>query len=227
MVSAEELEWMFLMEFRPSIKGRGHLLPPMEWAAFTKGVTVPQQIFLAGFSTKSAGSISAVFLQILFFSLKVACCGEFIYILEILGYALLMELLKYTMTLMMIDNSSPMEEDTYNNMDENCLIKKASIPKVKSHVVWLFGQALDLTAELITDDTAENILIMATTVLKQKAPIVHSPTIWSYCIMLGIDAKLEFPTNAPILKADELPVVTSKEVYLFCQALGLRAKVAL
>lgn len=43
MVSAEELEWMFLMEFRPSIKARGHLLPPMECAVST--ARIPSWIF--------------------------------------------------------------------------------------------------------------------------------------------------------------------------------------
>ncbi|GBM99190.1 hypothetical protein AVEN_103347-1 [Araneus ventricosus] len=155
---------------------------------------------------------ATVFLQLLFCCVQVAVFGEFIFVLPILGYAVLGELFKYVQSLMM----SALEEATSGADFESCSMKQTTIPVVRKRRVWLLCKALDMEAELAVEDSVSK---------RMPVPTVRNPIVWSQCRRLGLDAKLEFPPHAVLLRADDIPTVNSR-VYLLCDALGLKAKTA-
>ncbi|GBO00487.1 hypothetical protein AVEN_271401-1 [Araneus ventricosus] len=152
----------------------------------------------------------SVFLQVLFCYIQVAVFGEYIFILPILGYGILGELLKYTLSLMMAAG----EEMSPGSNDESCSMKQSAVPVVQSR---LLGQALDWKAKLDVEGSLMK---------RHAAPMVRNPLVWSFCKRLGLDARLEFPPHAVLLNAEDVPTVWKRDVYMLCQAVGLEAQLA-
>ncbi|GBO26938.1 hypothetical protein AVEN_262426-1 [Araneus ventricosus] len=152
----------------------------------------------------------AVFLQLLFCTVQVTVFGEYIFILPILGYAILGELLKYTLRLMMAAG----EEKSPGSDEDSCPMKQSAVLVVQSR---LLGQALDWKAEFAVEDSLTK---------PQAAPTVRNPLVWSFCKRLKLEARLVFPPHAVLLNAEDVPTVQKRDVYVLCQALGLQAQLA-
>ncbi|GBM95616.1 hypothetical protein AVEN_1709-1 [Araneus ventricosus] len=107
----------------------------------------------------------AVYLQILLCSVMVAAYGEYIFVLPILGYALLMELFKYAKSMMVC------KDEIFDEKSEHDLMKQPIIPIVRNRSVWLFCEALNIEAELANNLDAKKNNIVQTpvpTVRNQK-----------------------------------------------------------
>ncbi|GBL78367.1 hypothetical protein AVEN_42887-1 [Araneus ventricosus] len=143
----------------------------------------------------------------------VAAYGEYIFVLPIMGYALLMELFNYAKSMMIC------KEKINDEKTEHKQLKQLIIPIVRKRSIWLFCQALKMRAELAIELDAKNDNIVQTPV-----PKVRNPAVLNFCKKLGIKAKLEFPKNYEMTKPNDVPTVISKDVYLLCQALKIEAQ---
>ncbi|GBN75793.1 hypothetical protein AVEN_150987-1 [Araneus ventricosus] len=143
----------------------------------------------------------------------VAAYGEYIFVLPIMGYALLMELFNYAKSMMICNNQISDEKAEHNHL------KQVSIPIVRKRSIWLFCKALSMEAELAVDLDAKNDNNVQTPV-----PKVRNPAVLSICKKLGIKAKMEFPRNYEMAKPNAIPTVFIKDVYLLCRALKIKAQ---
>ncbi|GBN48416.1 hypothetical protein AVEN_90109-1 [Araneus ventricosus] len=143
----------------------------------------------------------------------VAAYGEYIFVLPILGYALLMELFKYAKSMMVC------KDEITDEKPQHDIMKQPIIPIVRNRSVWLFCEALNLEAELANTLDAKKDSIVQTPV-----PTVRNPKVWSFCKKLGIKAKLQFPKNYEMAKPTDIPTVFDKEFYLLCRALEIKAQ---
>ncbi|GBM99123.1 hypothetical protein AVEN_200797-1, partial [Araneus ventricosus] len=105
----------------------------------------------------------------------VAAYGEYIFVLPILGYALLVELLNYAKSMMICKDQITAEKAEHNHL------KQITIPIVRKRSIWLFCKALNMEAELAIDLDAKNDNIVQTPV-----PKVRNPAVLSICKKLGI-----------------------------------------
>ncbi|GBO26773.1 hypothetical protein AVEN_10894-1 [Araneus ventricosus] len=142
----------------------------------------------------------------------VAAYGEYIFVLPIMGYALLVELFNYAKSMMICKDQITGVKAEHNHL------KQVAIPIVRS--IWLFCKALNMEAELEIDLDAKNDNIVQT-----QVPKVRNPAVLSICKKLGIKAKLEFPRNYEISKPNAIPTVFTKDVYLLCGALKIKAQI--
>ncbi|KAF8770452.1 Neprilysin-11 like protein [Argiope bruennichi] len=155
----------------------------------------------------------SVYLQLLMCCIMVAVYGEFEFVIPIMGYAFLMEMLKYAHSMLVFKI-----EIADDKVEEN-VIEKPVIPTVYDRSVWLFCQALGIKAKLANSfDNGIGSFIQT------PAPLVRSTKVWSLCKSLGIKAKLQFPANYVMPKENDIPTVFSKDVYLLCTALEITAK---
>ncbi|GBO33221.1 hypothetical protein AVEN_67819-1, partial [Araneus ventricosus] len=105
----------------------------------------------------------------------VAAYGEYIFVLPILGYALLMELFNYAKSMMICT------DQINDKKAEHDHLKQVTIPIVRKRSIWLFCKALSMEAELATDLYAKDDNIVQTPV-----PKVRNPAVLSICKKLGI-----------------------------------------
>ncbi|GBM56924.1 hypothetical protein AVEN_168594-1 [Araneus ventricosus] len=143
----------------------------------------------------------------------VAAYGEYIFVLPIMGYALLVELLNYAKS-MMICNIQISDEKA-----EHRHLKLLTIPIVRERSIWLFCKALNMEAELAIELDAKN-----DNIVQKPVPTVRNPAVLSICKKLGIKAKLEFPKDYEMAKPNAIPTVFTKDVYLLCRALKIKAQ---
>ncbi|GBN48421.1 hypothetical protein AVEN_90112-1 [Araneus ventricosus] len=155
----------------------------------------------------------AVYLQILLCSVMVAAYGEYIFVLTIMGYALLMELFKYAKSMMVC------KDEITDETSETDLVEQPIIPIVRNRSVWLFCETLNMKAEL-----ANNLDAKKDSIVQTPVPTVRNPKVWSFCKKLGIKAKLQFPKNYEMTKPTDIPTVFDKDVYLLCRALEMKAQ---
>ncbi|GBN95830.1 hypothetical protein AVEN_274792-1 [Araneus ventricosus] len=96
----------------------------------------------------------AVYIQILLCSVMFAAYGEYVFVLPILGYALLKELFKYAKSMMVC------KDEITDETPEHDLMKQPIIPIVRNRSVWLFCEALKIEAELANnlDSKKDNIV---------------------------------------------------------------------
>ncbi|GBN00840.1 hypothetical protein AVEN_51828-1 [Araneus ventricosus] len=120
----------------------------------------------------------------------VAAYCEYIFVLPIMGYSLLMELFKYA------NSMTVCKDEMTDEKPEHDLIKQTIIPIVRNSSIWLFCEALNIKAELANTVDAKKDNIVQTPV-----PTVRNPKIWSFCKKLGIRAKLEFPKSYEMAKS--------------------------
>ncbi|KAF8786938.1 hypothetical protein HNY73_008584 [Argiope bruennichi] len=153
----------------------------------------------------------AIYLQLLMCCIMVAVYGEFEFVIPIMGYAFLMEMLKYVHSMLVCKSAD-------DKLELN-VIEKSTIPIVYDRSIWLFCQALGIKAKL-----ANSLDNGIGSFIQTPAPLVRSTKVWSLCNSLGIKAKLQFPTNYEISKENGIPTVFSKDVYLLCTALEITAK---
>ncbi|GBO21299.1 hypothetical protein AVEN_251624-1 [Araneus ventricosus] len=143
----------------------------------------------------------------------VAAYGEYIFVLPILGYALLVELFNYAKSMMIC------KDQITDGKAEHSHLKQGTIPIVRKRSIWLFCKALNMEAELAIDLDAKNDNIVQTPV-----PKVRNPEVLSICKKLGIKAKLELPRNYEMAKPNAIPTVFTKDVYMLCRALKIKAQ---
>ncbi|GBO45904.1 hypothetical protein AVEN_41435-1 [Araneus ventricosus] len=143
----------------------------------------------------------------------VAAYCEYIFVLPIMSYALLVELFNYAKSMMMCKDEITDEKAEHDHM------KQITIPIVRERSIWLFCKALNMEAELAIDLDAKNDNIEQTPV-----PNVRNPAVFSICKKLGLKAKLQFPKNYAMAKPNDIPTVFIKDVYLLCRALKIKAQ---
>lgn len=133
----------------------------------------------------------AVFLQMLFCSVRVTLFGEYIFILPILGYAILGELLKYTLSLMISageemnpdssEESRPMKQAEW--AVEGSLTTRQAIPTVRNPLVWSFCKRLQIPARL--EFPPHSVLLNT-----EDVPTVRKREVFVLCQALGLEAQL-------------------------------------
>ncbi|GBM05283.1 hypothetical protein AVEN_46836-1 [Araneus ventricosus] len=155
----------------------------------------------------------AVYLQILSYSVMFAAYGEYIFVLSIMGYALLMELFKYVKSMMVC------KDEITDEKPEHDIMKQPIIPIVRNRSVWLLCEALNIKAEL-----ANTLEPKKDNIVQTPVPTVRNPKVWSFCKKVGIKTKLEFPKNYEMAKSTDIPTVFDKDVYLLCRALENKAQ---
>ncbi|GBN88729.1 hypothetical protein AVEN_157460-1 [Araneus ventricosus] len=143
----------------------------------------------------------------------VAAYGEYIFVLPIMGYALLMKFFKYAKTIMVCKDEITDEKPKHD------LMKQPITPIVRNRSIWLFCESLNIKAELANTLDAKKESIVQTPV-----PTVRSPKVWSFCKRLGTKAKLEFPKNYEMAKSTYIPTVFDKDVCLLCSVLEIKAQ---
>ncbi|GBN63382.1 hypothetical protein AVEN_2705-1 [Araneus ventricosus] len=111
----------------------------------------------------------AVYLQILLCSVMVSAYHEYIFVLPIMGYALLMESFKYAKSIM------GCKDEITDEKPEHDLMKQTIIPIVRNRSIWLFCEALNIKAELA--NTLYNIVLLS---IQTPVPTVRNPEVWSF-----------------------------------------------
>ena len=151
----------------------------------------------------------AIFLQLLFCSVQVAFFGEDIFLLPLLGYAVLEVLHEYTLNLMMSE-----EEELISGCNESCSVKQAVVPVARSR---LLGQLLDWKVKWPVERSLAKPMAV---------PTVRNSLVWSYCMKLQLPARLKIPHHSVLLNDEDVPTLLNTDVFVLCRALGLKAKLA-
>ncbi|GBN04927.1 hypothetical protein AVEN_182240-1 [Araneus ventricosus] len=100
----------------------------------------------------------------------VSAYDEYIFVLPIMGYALLMESFKYAKSIVVCN------DEITDEKPEHDLMKQTIIPIVHNRSIWLFCEALNIKAELASTLDAKKVNIV-------QIPVntVRNPEVWSFC----------------------------------------------